>query len=98
MWAPWAVLLCKFNDDDTEPEPISFYEQLFTSAGTGTQNMVDFFRDNSHGVADISGSKVFGWLTIPHARSEYTGSGPNQAGRQQRSNGRATRPPVKKST
>ena len=28
MWAPWAVLLCKFNDDDTEPKPLSFYEDL----------------------------------------------------------------------
>ena len=33
MWAPWAVLLCKFNDNDTEPKPLTFYEQLFTSAG-----------------------------------------------------------------
>ena len=83
MWAPWAVLLCKFNDNDVEPKPRAFYDQLFTSAGVGTMNMVDYFRDNSHGVVDISGSQVFGWLTIPHARSEYTGSGPNPDGRKQ---------------
>ncbi len=83
MLAPWAVLLCKFNDDATEPHPVDWYERLFTAAGTGSENMVDFFRDMSHGNVDIGGSKVFGWLTIPHPRSDYAGSGANDAGRQQ---------------
>jgi hypothetical protein len=79
---PWAVLLCKFRDDDSEPFPKSFYEALFTQAGAGTQNMVDFFRDNSHGTLDLSGSQVFGWFTLDQKRSDYIGSGPIQAGRQ----------------
>lgn len=69
---PWAVLLCKFKDNDTEPYPRQRFEELFTSAGIGKLNMVDFFRDMSHGNLDLSGSQVFGWLTLDHNRSEYS--------------------------
>lgn len=77
----WAVLLCKFNDDSTEPFTRDYYEDLFTSSGVGSHNMVDFFRDVSHGNLDLSGTRVFGWYTLNKKRSEYTGSGPNPAGR-----------------
>lgn len=79
---PWAILLCKFNDKDSEPFPRTFYEKLFTAAGSGTHNMTDFFRDSSHGAVDTTGSRVFGWYTLPKKRSEYVGSGPNWQGRQ----------------
>jgi M6 family metalloprotease-like protein len=80
---PWAILLCRFNDDAREPFPRQHYENLFTNAGTGLNNLVDFFRLYSHGNIDIGGSEVFGWIQLPHARSEYTGSGANPAGRNQ---------------
>jgi hypothetical protein len=39
--------------------------------------MVDYFRDMSHGVLDLNGSRVFppneGWYTLPTARSDYKG-------------------------
>src|SRR5215831_6411939 len=79
---PWAILLCKFSDNATEPFPRSFYENLFTFSGLGTMNMVDFYGDMSHGQLDLRGSKVFGWYTLTQKRSDYTGSGPNPAGRQ----------------
>ena len=79
---PWAILLCKFSDNATEPFPRSFYENLFALSGLGTMNMVDFFADMSHGQLDLRGSKVFGWYTLSQKRSDYTGSGPNWAGRQ----------------
>jgi hypothetical protein len=79
---PWAILLCKFNDDTTEPQPRTFYEKLFTAAGVGSHNMVDFFGDCSHGAIDVSGSRVFGWYTLSQKRSDYVGSGPNWQGRQ----------------
>src|SRR5262249_2632524 len=78
---PWAILLCKFNDDLSEPFSKAFAEQLFTAAGKGTLNMVDFFVDVSHGSVDLSDSKVFGWLTLPHPHTDYVGSGANPAGR-----------------
>ena len=78
---PWAVLLVKFKDDASEPYSRQRFEELFTSSGEGKLNMVDFFRDMSHGVLDLSGSQVFGWLTLDKNSSEYTGSGANQPGR-----------------
>lgn len=68
---PWAVLRCKFKDDDSEPYGRQRYEDLFTSSGVGKLNMVDFFRDMSHGQLDLSGSRVFGWYTLDMNRSAY---------------------------
>ena len=78
---PWAILLTKFSDNNSEPSGRQFYDDLFTSSGTGTNNMVDFYRDASHGNIDASGSQVFGWFTLDQKRSDYTGSGPNPQGR-----------------
>jgi hypothetical protein len=50
------------------------YQNLFTSAGTGTFNMVDFFLDMSHGNVDIGGSQIFGWFTLPFGRATYAGN------------------------
>lgn len=79
----WAVLLCRFNDDLSEPFPRNFYERMFTRAGAGSQNLPEFFNDMSHGHLDLNGSEVFGWLDLNRPRSDYTGSGANQAGRQE---------------
>ena len=71
--SPWAILLCKFKDNDQEPYVRERYLELFTSAGTGKLGMVDFFADMSHGSIDISNSQVFGWLTLEQNRNEYLG-------------------------
>jgi len=68
---PWAVLRCKFKDDASEPYGRQRYDDLFTSSGVGKLNMVDFFRDMSHGQLDLSGSRVFGWYTLDMNRSAY---------------------------
>lgn len=67
---PWAVLLVKFNDDGSEPYTHTYYQNLLTNAGTGLFNMVDFFRDYSHGNIDIGGSQVFGWFTLPESLAQ----------------------------
>jgi hypothetical protein len=72
---PWAVLLVKWSDDKSEPFDRQFYDDFFTSSGIGTMNVVDFFRDASHGLLDLSGTKVFGWFDLDKKKSEYTGSG-----------------------
>lgn len=69
--SPWAILLCKFNDDDSEPYDRQRYDDLFTSSGVGKLNMVDFFRDMSHGQLDLTESQVFGWYTLDMNRSAY---------------------------
>jgi len=50
MQTPWAILLCKFKDDQSEPYTKQRYEELFTSSGSGKLNMVDYFREISHGM------------------------------------------------
>jgi hypothetical protein len=79
---PWAILACKWSDMPKEAKTIAFLEKMFTKSGRGTQNMVDFFDDNSHGSVDTGESKVFGWLTLPKKWSDYKGSGANPQGRQ----------------
>ncbi|HET8955114.1 MAG TPA: VCBS repeat-containing protein [Solirubrobacterales bacterium] len=78
---PWAVLLCRFNDSAIEPIPRQYYERLFTTAGAGTLNMVEFFCHMSHCKLDLSGSQVFGWLTLDKKFGDYKGSGTNKRGR-----------------
>jgi acylphosphatase len=80
---PWAILLCKWNDDPSEPFTRLCCESLFSTPGTGFNNMIDFFRLYTHGNLDLSGSQVFGWIVLPETRSQYTGSGANNAGRQE---------------
>lgn len=72
---PWAVLLCKFTDNDAEPFTTTYYKNLFTNAGTGLSNMVDFYRDYSHGSVDLGGSRVYGWLTLPESLAEARAKG-----------------------
>jgi hypothetical protein len=79
---PRAILACKWSDMPKEAKSITFLEQMFTKSGRGTQNMVDFFDDNSHGNVDTGDSKVFGWLTLPKKWSDYKRSGANPQGRQ----------------
>src|SRR4051794_19602791 len=83
MKTQWAILLVKFSGDDTEPYARERCEDIFTTAGLGKWNMVDYFRDMSHGKLDLNGSKVFGWYTLNKKLSEYSGSGANSAGRQE---------------
>jgi hypothetical protein len=71
---PWAILLCKWSDQDAEPESLEFFRRLFTPAGAGTRNMVEFFDLMSHGNVDVSGSQVFGWYTLPKPQSDYEGN------------------------
>ena len=81
--SPWAILLCQFKDASTSPSlPRTRFEELFTSTGSNKFNMVDFFRDMSHGNLDVSTSRVLGWYTLAQKVSEYTGNGGNPQGRQ----------------
>jgi M6 family metalloprotease-like protein len=66
LQTPWAILLCKFKDDQSEPPVPNFRticERFFATPSAG-YNAYQFFWDMSHGNIDISGSKVLGWFTI----------------------------------
>jgi hypothetical protein len=62
---PWAIILCKFHDEASEPHPPAFYRASFTEAGAGTKREFDYFREVSYGRLDMTGSKVFGWFNMP---------------------------------
>jgi hypothetical protein len=65
---PWAILLCRFSDLPAVPQPPEYYQDLYTRNGTG--GVADYWREVSFGGLDLSGSQVFGWLTMCHASSE----------------------------
>ena len=60
---PWAILLCKFSNESAAFDR-QHYDNLFTTSGQGTLNMVAFFEDMSHGLLDLSDSKTFGPFTL----------------------------------
>lgn len=63
---PWAVLLCKVTDNQSETPVPNFWEvceRFFTRTDAGF-NAVRFFSDMSHGSIDLSSSLVFGWFTL----------------------------------
>ena len=70
----WAIVKCRFLDDESDTLPDAAYERLFTGAGAGTGNMVDYFRDVSHGELDLSRSQVFGWYTLSLRKADYAGN------------------------
>ena len=70
----WAILCVCFKDDPVTLPPLDHHRKLFTSEGAGTMNMVEFFRDMSHGQVDVGASKVFGWYRLDRPRSDYVGN------------------------
>ena len=66
----WAIILCRFSDRSFEPQPADYYEDLFTRHGAGGQ--ADYWRDVTFGNIDLTGSRVFGWLTMSHASTEVS--------------------------
>lgn len=72
-----AILLCKFNDSaETEPNPPSFYEDLFIKRGTGGLN--DYWIAASLGAINLDGSQLFGWKTLDTKRAEYLTAHPGR--------------------
>ncbi|MGB5759109.1 MAG: hypothetical protein WBM50_19515 [Acidimicrobiales bacterium] len=71
---PWAVIVVTFKDDPAPSPSLTKYERVFTAAGTGTMNLVDYFSDMSHGMLDLSGSRVFGPYVLDRPRSDYVGN------------------------
>lgn len=68
---PIAFLLVKFRGSPAEPLTKAAADQMFTAAGRGTMNVVDWFDDNTHGHVDMSGNAVFGWLELAETLQGY---------------------------
>jgi hypothetical protein len=81
----WAVLLCKFSDDNTEPHPQQFYRDFFSETGAGQGGLYDYWKTMSYGNIDLSGSSVYGWYTLPYTSAELNNlGGPQPTGRAQK--------------
>jgi hypothetical protein len=65
---PWAIVLCLFSDMPVAPQPTEYYVDLYTRNGVG--GLCDYWREVSGNRLDMTGSKVFGWFTMPHASTE----------------------------
>jgi hypothetical protein len=65
---PWAIILCKFNDVPTETRPPAYYSDLFTQFMANS--LCSYWHMATCGGIDISGSRVFGWLTMNHSSSD----------------------------
>jgi len=63
---PWAIVLCKFSEIPSEPQPPSFFEQLFCQQGAGMGGLLDYWQEISYGAVDLSGSHVYGWFSLDH--------------------------------
>lgn len=68
---PFVVVLCNFSNQTAQPQQPSYYQQMFTTAGNGTLNAVEYFRDVSYGNVDLSGTVVRGWYTLGVTRDEW---------------------------
>jgi hypothetical protein len=63
--APWAVILCRFNDVDVPSVPRStFYEMVSEYGRTG---LFDYWKDISYENISTAGSEVFGWYTMKYS-------------------------------
>jgi hypothetical protein len=51
----------------------AYFENMFTAAGAGTHNMVEFFDLMSQGTLDLAGSKVSTWIPLPYEQADYVG-------------------------
>lgn len=74
---PWAILACEFNDTTAHVGSLDYLRSLYTDAGVGTGNIVDYFDTVSHGAIDLRGSEVFGWLDLQRPRTDYIGNVPD---------------------
>ena len=68
---PIAVVLCKFTDRTNEPHPVSYYQDMFSETGAGKSGVFDYWKDNSYGQLDLTGTVAKGWYTVPKTVAEW---------------------------
>jgi len=70
---PLAILLCKFRDQNRQPQRILFYRDFFTEGGSGKGGAFDYWLNVSDASIDLTGSKVFGWFKMPRFTGDVAG-------------------------
>ena len=64
--------MCKFQGDPSEPNPLSYFQNMFSSAYPGLDH---YWRQQSYNLINTEGSTAAGWFTLPHAHSYYMSGG-----------------------
>jgi hypothetical protein len=78
---PWAIVLCNFNNQQLDPAPASYFDQMYgdAGAGSGKYNFEDWWHDVSFGQLSVAGTTVIdgphadanGWYTVPETRDTW---------------------------
>ena len=66
-----GVLLLRIEGFEDLPTK-DYADRLFTAAGRGTGNLVDYYSDMSHGNLDLGESRVFEWINYGHTLQDLT--------------------------
>lgn len=69
---PWVDVLCKFSDKPAEPKPPSYFQDLMSGNPFGLDH---YWREVSYDLANIAGSAVTSWVTLPQPRAYYVPPG-----------------------
>jgi hypothetical protein len=70
----WISILCKFSDVPAEPNPLSYFQDMYRSTRPGLDH---YWRELSNNKVNLLGSTAVGWFTLPQPRSYYVGSTTN---------------------
>lgn len=68
---PVLVVLCNFKNETQQPNPVSYYLDLFSDQGAGKLGALDYWRDVSYGNFSVSGTVVKGWYTLDITRDTW---------------------------
>jgi len=68
---PIVVVLCKFTDSTNEPQPVQYFQDLFSETGAGKHGVFDYWKDVSYGNLDLTGTLVKGWYTVPMTLAQW---------------------------
>jgi hypothetical protein len=74
---PWAIVLCTTSDYPTPTfgRLADYYTKLFTYAGAGTNNITDYWTQQSYGALDFTGTVVKGWYNVGKTRAQLGAEG-----------------------
>jgi M6 family metalloprotease-like protein len=67
----WISILCKFSDVPAEPNPLSYFQNMYSSIRPGLDH---YWRELSYNKVNLQGSTAVDWFTLPRPRSYYVGS------------------------
>ncbi|MFP5247276.1 MAG: Ig-like domain repeat protein, partial [Thermoanaerobaculia bacterium] len=65
---PWVPIACKFSDVVTEPNNLTYFQNMYANASPGLDH---YWRQQSYDLVNVAGSLAAGWFTLPQPRSYY---------------------------